>query len=174
MGCVRIAMQAARFLAAIALMAVAGFTLCSAEERAQLLIQKSILTNRPFAGKDCPVRYRIFNVGQSAAYDVKFEDEWSAEEFETVSGLASGSWSTIPPGANVSYKHSPGDDEQQVAYSNDLGLLPVLSSKDDDSLSSPHLAEWFAFLAMAVVLVAAPIALFKPSGSGGDASNKKK
>lgn len=27
----------------------------------------------------------------------------------------------------------------QVAHSNDLGLLPVLSAKDDDKLSSPHL-----------------------------------
>ena len=26
----------------------------------------------------------------------------------------------------------------QVAYSNDLGLLPVMSSKDDDKLSDPH------------------------------------
>ncbi len=51
----------------IALVAVAGVGLCAAEDRAHLLIQKSILTNRPFAGKDCPVRYRIFNVGSRFA-----------------------------------------------------------------------------------------------------------
>jgi hypothetical protein len=28
-----------------------------------LMVQKSLLTNRPFAGKDLPVRYRIYNVG---------------------------------------------------------------------------------------------------------------
>eukprot|EP00288_Rhodomonas_lens_P014465 CAMPEP_0177698836 /NCGR_PEP_ID=MMETSP0484_2-20121128/5257_1 /TAXON_ID=354590 /ORGANISM="Rhodomonas lens, Strain RHODO" /LENGTH=188 /DNA_ID=CAMNT_0019209963 /DNA_START=33 /DNA_END=599 /DNA_ORIENTATION=+ len=188
-------MQATRVLAAIALVALAGVTLCAAaEERAHLLIQKSILTNRPFAGKDCPIRYRIFNVGSSAAYDVKFEDEWSTEEFEIISGLSSGTWSTIAPGANIShivilkaytygykssgpakvtYKHAPEDDEVQVAHSNDLGLLPVLSAKDDDKLSSPHLAEWFSFLMMAFALVAAPIALFKPSTPGSDDKKKK-
>ncbi len=62
--------------------------------------------------------------------------------------------------AKVTYKHSAeGSDIQvmlncrrfqfffrpselrmilQVSYSNDLGLLPVLSSKDDDKLSDPH------------------------------------
>lgn len=30
---------------------------------AHLLVHKSLLTNRPFANKDLPVRYRLFNVG---------------------------------------------------------------------------------------------------------------
>jgi hypothetical protein len=78
------------------------------------------LTNRPFAGKDLPIRYRIFNVGSrlmtcftfillsmsdakseesrlgSAAFDVSLEDDWSSEEFELMSGLQSGSWAKIP------------------------------------------------------------------------------
>lgn len=45
---------------AIALVSVG---VCGAEEKAHLLIQKALLTNRPFAGKDLPIRYRIFNVG---------------------------------------------------------------------------------------------------------------
>ena len=47
-------------LAAIALVSVG---MCGAEEKAHLLVQKAQLTNRPFAGKDLPIRYRIFNVG---------------------------------------------------------------------------------------------------------------
>ena len=47
-------------LAAIALVSVG---VCGAEEKAHLLVQKAQLTNRPFAGKDLPIRYRIFNVG---------------------------------------------------------------------------------------------------------------
>jgi hypothetical protein len=35
------------------------------EGKAHLLIQKAMLTNRPFAGKDLPIRYRIFNVGDA-------------------------------------------------------------------------------------------------------------
>jgi hypothetical protein len=41
-----------------------GFAVQS-EGKAHLLIQKAMLTNRPFAGKDLPIRYRIFNVGDA-------------------------------------------------------------------------------------------------------------
>lgn len=41
--------------------------------------------------------------------------------------------------AKVSYKHSQSDDQVQVSFSNDLGMVPVLSSKDDDKLAAPHL-----------------------------------
>jgi len=47
--------------------ALASVGVGSAEEKARLLIQKALLTNRPFAGKDLPVRYRIFNVGSRCA-----------------------------------------------------------------------------------------------------------
>lgn len=33
----------------------------------------------------------------SAALEVTLEDEWSAEEFQPVSGLQSGVWSSIAP-----------------------------------------------------------------------------
>ncbi len=41
--------------------------------------------------------------------------------------------------AKVTYKHSESDDQVQVSFSNDLGPLPVLSSKDDDKLAAPHM-----------------------------------
>jgi len=52
--------RAAVLACAIALVSVG---VCGAEEKAHLLVQKAQLTNRPFAGKDIPIRYRIFNVG---------------------------------------------------------------------------------------------------------------
>ena len=41
--------------------------------------------------------------------------------------------------AKVTYKHAAEDSTLQTSYSNDLGLVPVLSSKDDDKLASPHI-----------------------------------
>mmetsp|Transcript_98458 Transcript_98458/g.144145 ORF Transcript_98458/g.144145 Transcript_98458/m.144145 type:complete len:152 (+) Transcript_98458:111-566(+) len=145
-----------------------------------------MLTNRPFAGKDLPIRYRIFNVGNAAAHDVTLEDEWSPEEFQPVSGLQTGTWSHIAPGANMShivvlrpysygykssaaakvtYKHAASDSEVQTSFSNDLGLVPVLSSKDDDKLAAPHMTEWLIFISMALALAALPIILFRPPQS---------
>ena len=88
----------ARMRARLLLLAVCAMG-CAvrSEGKAHLLIQKAMLTNRPFAGKDLPIRYRIFNVGDAAAHDVTLEDEWSAEEFQPVSGLQSGTWSHIAP-----------------------------------------------------------------------------
>ncbi len=154
------------------------------------MVQKSLLTNRPFAGKDLPVRYRIYNVGsrycqfristtsrtssqqkacfcksvppeayvratlvcheiwwrsellfgtywiqfhffssaswsqqagglftfptvwywfqnRSAAYDVTLEDEWLQEEFETVAGMSTGTWSKIPAWVHLKPFMSP-------------------------------------------------------------------
>lgn len=41
--------------------------------------------------------------------------------------------------AKVTYKHAADDSALQTSYSNDLGLVPVLSSKDDDKLAEPHI-----------------------------------
>jgi len=41
--------------------------------------------------------------------------------------------------AKVTYKHAASDSEVQTSFSNDLGLVPVLSSKDDDKLAAPHM-----------------------------------
>ena len=46
--------------------------------------------------------------------------------------------------------------------SNDLGLIPVLSSKEDDKLSAPHLGEWLTFLLMAAALIALPVLVYVP------------
>mmetsp|Transcript_6454 Transcript_6454/g.15125 ORF Transcript_6454/g.15125 Transcript_6454/m.15125 type:complete len:186 (-) Transcript_6454:204-761(-) len=167
---------------------------CVAEGGAHLLVQKAMLTNKHFAGSDVPVRYRIFNVGSGAAYDVQLEDEWSPEEFETVSGLSTGNWAKIPAGGNIShivvvkahtygykttsaarvtFKQAPGSDETHVVHSNDLGLMPVLSVKDDDKSSNPHLAEWGLFLLGAIALVALPIVLLRPPAPS-DAKKKMK
>jgi hypothetical protein len=54
-------MKAGIFLLAVCAM---GFAVHS-EGKAHLLVQKALLTNRPFAGKDLPIRYRIFNVGDA-------------------------------------------------------------------------------------------------------------
>lgn len=45
--------------------------------------------------------------------------------------------------AKVTYKHGADDSALQTSYSNDLGLVPILSSKDDDKLASPHIVRAF-------------------------------
>jgi len=54
-------MKAGRFLLGLCALGCA----VQSEGKAHLLIQKAMLTNRPFAGKDLPIRYRIFNVGNA-------------------------------------------------------------------------------------------------------------
>mmetsp|Transcript_79379 Transcript_79379/g.212831 ORF Transcript_79379/g.212831 Transcript_79379/m.212831 type:complete len:186 (+) Transcript_79379:61-618(+) len=167
--------------------------LCAANP-AQLLVQKSLLTNRLVAGKHIPVRYRIFNIGGSAAYDVTLEDEWSSEEFEVISGMSSGQWAKIPAGANIShvvvvraysygyksssaarvtYKHGAGESQAQIAQSNDLGLIPV-SGKEEDRLSDPHVLEWIVFILGSAALAFLPILLCRPPSSAQAAKKSKK
>jgi len=153
------------------------------EGKAHLLVQKETMPNSGYAGKDLPIRYRIFNVGDSAAFDVTLEDQWSAEEFQPVSGLQSGSWSAIAPGSTVShivvlrpysfgykssaaakitYKQAASDSSVQEAYSNDIGLVAVRSGQDEDKLAAPHLTEWLIFIAAAVALAVIPLILCRP------------
>ena len=54
-------MKAGLFLLALCALGCA----VQSEGKAHLLIQKAMLTNRPFSGKDLPIRYRIFNVGDA-------------------------------------------------------------------------------------------------------------
>ena len=59
--------------------------------------------------------------------------------------------------AKVTYKHSESDEQVQVSLSNDLGPLPILSSKDDDKLAAPHMVSALLFSLACCAFLAAEI-----------------
>eukprot|EP01116_Phalansterium_solitarium_P020008 TRINITY_DN5777_c0_g1_i2.p1 TRINITY_DN5777_c0_g1~~TRINITY_DN5777_c0_g1_i2.p1 ORF type:complete len:135 (-),score=24.85 TRINITY_DN5777_c0_g1_i2:75-479(-) len=82
------------------------FAVAHADKGASLLVYKSLLSEEPVEGQELSVVVRIFNVGDSAAYDVSLNDDtWSAN-FEKGVGLELAKWDKLTVGANVSHVYS--------------------------------------------------------------------
>jgi translocon-associated protein subunit beta len=73
-------------------------------EDARLLIAKNFLNNYLVEGVDLEIRYNIYNIGNSAAVNVRLVDEnFPSDRFEQVSGFSGVRWARVLPQANVSH-----------------------------------------------------------------------
>uniref|UniRef100_A0A1D2AJ96 Translocon associated protein subunit beta n=1 Tax=Ornithodoros brasiliensis TaxID=888526 RepID=A0A1D2AJ96_ORNBR len=71
---------------------------------ARLLVQKRILNRFLVEGRDIIVDYNIYNVGGSAALDVRIADNsFGAADFQVVSGMLTMKVDRLPPNANLSH-----------------------------------------------------------------------
>jgi len=148
------------------------FFLCIALAQSQIIGYKYHVTNHATAAKDLIVNIRIFNVGESTAYDVEVDDVWS-EDFERVFGSTDAHFDKLAAGANASVTFvvrpkitgifesgaakiqwkSSQKGPQENGYSNAVGYFIVESSADFAKRSAPNLKEWSIFAVLSSVCV---------------------
>lgn len=154
---------------------------------ARLLVQKRILNKFLVEGKDIIVDYNIYNVGGSAALDIKLSDNsFNPAYFEVTSGLLSFKLNRLAPGSNVthtvvirpltfgyfnftsadvSYRTSEDSQEVQFAHTAEPGQGGVMPVRDFDRKFSPHVTDWLAFAIMTLPSLGIPFVLWFNSKS---------
>jgi len=143
---------------------------------ADILAYKYHVTNYAVVDEDLVVSIKIFNVGETTAFDVSVTDEWPEDSFGRVSGIHSALFERIPPGGNVShsfivkpkmsgyFESNPAKVEYrnsprglvEVSYSNNIGTFDVDATNELARRTNPHWKEWgiFALLGFVAILPA--------------------
>ncbi|XP_065306580.1 translocon-associated protein subunit beta isoform X2 [Dermacentor albipictus] len=162
---------------------------------ARLLVQKRILNKFLVEGKDIIVDYNIYNVGGSAALDIKVSDNsFNPAYFEVTSGLLSFKLNRLAPGSNVthtvvirpltfgyfnftsadvSYRTSEDSQEIQFAHTAEPGQGGIMPVRDFDRKFSPHVTDWLAFAIMTLPSLGIPFVLWFNSKSKYEAIVKQ-
>ncbi|ESO08775.1 hypothetical protein HELRODRAFT_74464 [Helobdella robusta] len=166
------------------------------EENAKLLVAKSVLNNILVEDKELTVQYDVYNVGTSAAYEVKLEEKsFQSTDFEVLHGSLVAQWNRIGPGTNVthvivlkplksgyfnfsaaeiSYLPSENDVEPQTGYTSSLGEGYFMNYKDYDRRFSAHVLDWSAFVIMTLPSLAIPYLLWHQSKNKYEHGKSKK
>jgi len=168
---------------------------CFSEEdvKPNLLVFKSIPTKEVVAGKTFSVNVKIFNVGDSAAFDIHLEDNtWGS--FEVISGLTEAKWDRLAVGANVShnyslkpniaglfepkpakvtYRLSAKGQDKKVGYSNIIPGFDVESLFSFEKRTDPHYKEWGIFAALCLLATLPAGYMWNSAASRGQAQYGK-
>jgi len=154
------------------------------ESSAKLLASKVVDNNFIVENRELTVKYSIYNVGTSAATQVKLvEDTFPLADFETVRGHLNVEWGTIPPNGNVTHvvvlkPHRSGyfnftsaqlsyvsseNAEVQNAFTSFPGEGYIITEIEFNRKYSPHLLEWAIFALMCMPSLIIPFALWYKS-----------
>ena len=173
----------------LALLLLAAGTVASAQQQfsnsAHLIVRKDITADDcdvagvasqcVVAGKDAVVHYTIFNVGNSAAYEIALTDE-SLDEAFTMGAPVSFTFETIAAGENetVSTTVTPkesgalGVGSAQVRYkptaegptqtgsSTKPQAFHAETERQNRKRTTYHIMEWVIFLALSLLPIAVP------------------
>lgn len=156
-----------------------------AEKTARLLSTKNVMNQYLVEGKDIIIEYKIYNVGESAATDVKLKEEGFPEtDFTVVQGFLDVQWDRIAPKTNVSHAivmkplrygfvnftaaeltYLPREDapERLVGYTSAPGKSGIINQKDFERRFSPHVLDWLVFAIMTLPSLGIPYMLWYSS-----------
>jgi len=156
------------------------------ESQAKLLATKTVENKFIVENRDLTVKYSIYNVGTSAASQVKLVDNtFPASDFTRVLGQLSVEWRSIPPNGNVTHvvvlkplrsmyfnftsaelSYVPSEDaEPQRAFTSFPGEGGIMTEVDFARKHSPHLTEWAIFAMMCTPSLLIPFLLWYRSQS---------
>jgi len=156
-----------------------------AQENANLVVFKQVVSKEVVTGKPVSVNIKLFNTGAGAAYDVRVDDKnWST--FELVNGSYETKIERIPAGTNVThtfsvrptvvgefvsspakvvYRQTSKSEHPQVGYSNNLGSLIVESLASFEKRTDPHYKDWAIFAVLSFLAIG-PAGFIWNSSSG--------
>jgi len=166
------------------------------EGSARLLLSKQIHNKYLVEGMDIVVKYSLFNVGDTAAKDIKVVDNgFRPEDFDLVSGQLKYQLDRISPGANssqtivvrpkkfgyfnftsaeVTYTGEAEGATVLTGLSSDPGQGVIIAARDYDRQFSAHLLDWAAFAVMTLPSLGIPFLLWWSSKSKYEAISAKK
>ncbi|XP_036359887.1 translocon-associated protein subunit beta isoform X2 [Octopus sinensis] len=152
------------------------------EKIARLLASKNVMNQYLVEGKDVTVEYRIFNVGEATATDVKLKEEgFPASDFSLVQGFLEVQWDRIAPKSNVTHAvvmkplkfgffnftaaqltYLPKDDaeERMIGYTSAPGEGGIINQKEFERRFSPHVLDWLIFAIMTLPSLGIPYMLW--------------
>jgi len=161
----------------------------------RILISKQINNKYLVEGMDIVIKYSLYNVGDTAATNIKVNDiGFRGEDFDTVSGQTSWRLERVGPGGNSSHTvvvrpkkfgyfnftaaevTYQGSEQQQVllGLSSDPGQGVIIAARDYDRQFSAHLLDWAAFAVMTLPSLGIPFLLWWSSKSKYEAIALKK
>uniref|UniRef100_G3MF38 Translocon-associated protein subunit beta n=1 Tax=Amblyomma maculatum TaxID=34609 RepID=G3MF38_AMBMU len=165
------------------------------DHRGTVTCTKRILNKYLVEGRDIVVDYNIYNVGGSAALDIKVVDNsFNPQHFQVTSGLLSFKLNRLAPGSNVthtvvvrpltpgrfnftsaevSYRTSEDSQEIQYAHTAEPGEGGIIPVRDFDRKFSPHVTDWLAFAVMTLPSLGIPFLLWFNSKSKYEAILKQ-
>ena len=150
-----------------------------------LLAHKSLLDAEAVVDSPLTIQVSIFNVGDSAAYDIQLSDnQWIQDNAQVLStpthGTVHAAWPILLPGQNVThiYLVSPlkggavnlEDTAAVVYYSNTgtaethtrtlstevQGYFSVLYASETERKAKPHMLEWLIFVGISIASLSLP------------------
>lgn len=165
------------------------------EGSARILIAKQIHNKYLVEGMDIVVKYNLFNVGDTAATNVKVVDNgFRPEDFDLVSGQTKYKLDRVAPGSNSSHTivvrpkkfgyfnftaaevtyNAESSGAVLTGLSSDPGQGVIIASRDYDRQFSAHLLDWAAFAVMTLPSLGIPFLLWWSSKSKYEAIALKK
>merc|ERR1712109_6611 len=171
----------------LALLASAAVMAEESPEQARLVVSKKTETKILAQNQDLTFSYKIYNIGKDAAVDVKMTDSNfdSEDDFQIVSGSASGEWARIEPdgsithditvkplksgqqnitSATLTYKTGEASDPITL-YSSDYGVAQFIEESEYLRKHASHLQDWAVFLLLSVPSLVFPYLLYNKSKS---------
>jgi len=157
----------------------------AAPAEARLLASKKTESKILAQNVDLVFNYKIYNIGQQDALNVKMEDNSFNNGFDIVSGGYQASWEVIKPGDSVTheivvkalnagaqnitsavftYKTDEAGDEITM-YSSETGQALIIEESEYLRKHASHIQDWFVFILLSVPSLVFPYLLYFKSKS---------
>lgn len=165
------------------------------EPQARLLVSKNVENELLVENRELTIRYDVYNVGSSTAFNVLLADNTFPEsDFVTVRGQLSVTWKSLAPGTNLTHvvilkplthgvfnftaasvSYQPTEEaDNQVAFTTMPGEGSIMTEVDFNRKHSPHLLEWAVFACMCTPSLLIPFLLWFKSHSKYSSTDGKK
>ncbi|KAI3386116.1 hypothetical protein SNEBB_011321 [Seison nebaliae] len=167
---------------------------CKEIADANLLVKKSILNSFYAESIDLIIKYDVYNVGESDAYNVIVKDTYEIDDLKLKSDSSELKWSKIVHKTNVSaviiyeplqpkimnisvgliqYEQEEGGSTRQIGRSNKMPQIAVMAFNEYSRQYASHKFEWLVFFGLCILSLFFPYMLWKQSVDKYEGIQKK-
>eukprot|EP00011_Vannellida_sp_DIVA3-517-6-12_P009883 CAMPEP_0114611794 /NCGR_PEP_ID=MMETSP0168-20121206/4298_1 /TAXON_ID=95228 ORGANISM="Vannella sp., Strain DIVA3 517/6/12" /NCGR_SAMPLE_ID=MMETSP0168 /ASSEMBLY_ACC=CAM_ASM_000044 /LENGTH=202 /DNA_ID=CAMNT_0001822775 /DNA_START=53 /DNA_END=661 /DNA_ORIENTATION=- len=174
----------------VALVLLACFATLGSCATPRVVVKRTVLNHELIVGQELIVNYKLFNLGDGAAYNVALvDDSFGSEHFEPVEGLKTAEWPRIAAGESVvhsfvvkpvevgrvlvgvayaTYAENSSGRNMRVVRTADSGEVSIIKFSEYQMRVAPHLCEWGIFAAAVAAVVVLPYLQWSRYQSGYD------